>query len=87
MRYRHSVISEITARRRNHTMRIARKIRILEKYKNTKIQGYEYAKDTENTRTADIAPSRFSPRRAVSWGGGLRFVCVRWAFVAIVCIG
>lgn len=50
-------------------MQIARKIHILERYKNTKIQEYEYAKDTEDTRTAGIAPSRLPPRRAVSWGG------------------
>lgn len=70
MRYRHSAISKNTARRRNHTMRIARKIHILKKYKNTKIQGYKYAKDTEHTRTADIAPSRSpSPPSRVVWRG------------------
>lgn len=94
MRYRHSVISEITARRRNHTMRIARKIHILEKYKNTKIQGYEYAKDTKDKKAAAIALVPFLSPSPVSDNGAResfsplpRLPAAIASFVDIVCIG
>ena len=69
MRYRHSVISEITARRRNHTMRIARKIHISERYKNTKntrIRIYGIYGRYKDSRYTPFPPSSPSP---VSWGG------------------
>lgn len=85
MRYRHSVISEITARRRNHTMRIARKIHISERYKNTKntrIRIYGIYGRYKDSRYTPFPPSSPSP---VSWGGAT-LIRVRPMGICVGCV-
>lgn len=54
--------------------------------KDTRIQKIQEYGHTEDTKTAGIAPPRFSPRRTVLRSGAVRFGRIRWAFVSIVCI-